>query len=155
MFKSLNKKLKQYLNEEAAMYKSNQPTLEDFYNYVIKNPKAKESYFIPTGLNIRIPSNTILHDFKKHNMGVNDWNYCIKNIRNIKTIGISRKTQSGNNMFLININNLYGVSLMDCPQFFYITTIFREHPNSINSWIDTHSKEINFDKFTKYIIQRL
>lgn len=35
----------------AAMYKSNKPTFEDFYDYVIKNPKAKDSYFVFKNIN--------------------------------------------------------------------------------------------------------
>lgn len=44
-FIEINEQLNRILNERAAMYKSNQPTFDDFYNYVIKNPKCKNAIF--------------------------------------------------------------------------------------------------------------
>lgn len=143
------------LNEEAAMYKSNQRTFEDFYNYVINNPKAKESYFIFNNINIKIASNAILHDYKKHNTSVEDWMYVINHLQDITVCDISNKTQSGNKMLLLCINNVYGVVLMNCPQFFYITTCFKDHSNTIKAWINNQGINTNMENLKQYIIHKL
>ena len=125
----------------AAMYKSNKPTFEDFYDYVIKNPKAKDSYFVFKNINVRIASNAIIHAYKKHETKLDTWITILNNLKNISNIGISKKTQSGNNMFLIRIENNYGTVLMDCPDYFYITTAFVDNKNTIDSWIKQACKD--------------
>ena len=123
------------------MYKSNKPTFEDFYDYVIKNPKAKDSYFVFKNINVRIASNAIIHAYKKHETKLDTWITILNNLKNISNIGISKKTQSGNNMFLIRIENNYGTVLMDCPDYFYITTAFVDNKNTIDSWIKQACKD--------------
>lgn len=125
----------------AAMYKSNKPTFQDFYDYVIKNPKAKDSYFVFKNINVRIASNAIIHAYKKHETKLDTWITILNNLKNISNIGISKKTQSGNNMFLIRIENNYGTVLMDCPDYFYITTAFVDNKNTIDSWIKQACKD--------------
>ena len=125
----------------AAMYKSNKPTFEDFYDYVIKNPKAKDSYFVFKNINVRIASNAIIHAYKKHETKLDTWITILNNLKNISNIGISKKTQSGNNMFLIRIENNYGTVLMDCPDYFYITTAFVDNKNTIDGWIKQACKD--------------
>ena len=130
------------LNEEAAMYKSNQPTFEDFYNYVIKNPKAKKSYFeITKPYKLRIPSDKILHDYKKHGINYDNWNDCLSNLNNIMEASISKTkiASSPAKVALCRIlgKNDYGISIQLEKTYNQITTIFMDHPNTIDNWIKT------------------
>ena len=129
------------INEESALYKSNQPTFKDFYNYVIKNPKAKKSYFGLFQNRLRIPSDTILHDYKKHTMTLEHWDDVISNILNIENCCISNKRVSNNLMVLMRILGFkdYGISLMCCPNYFQITTCFYDKIDQIDNWIEVSS----------------
>lgn len=140
----------------AAMYKSNMPTFKDFYQYVIKNPKAKDSYFLFKNINIRIASNAVIHAYKKHETKLDTWITILNNLNNINNIGISKKTQSGNNMFLIRIKDNYGAVLMDCPDYFYITTAFIDNKNSIDNWIQQACKDSqNVSSLVQYIKNKI
>ena len=129
------------LNEEAAMYRSNQPTFEDFYNYIIRNPKNKSSYFEFYNGTLRIDNWAVLHAHKKHNMTAQDWLTCISNL-NLVNAGIARKTKSGNRVFLCRLENdqSYGISLIDHPTYLAVSTLFKDHPNSIDNWIKEGSR---------------
>ena len=131
------------LNEEAAMYKSNQPTFDDFYDYVINNPKCKKCYFqMTTPFNVRIPSDTILHDYKKHEMTSNDWKNLLTHLDNIKNASISRKTLASNKapvaILHVSISNThYGVSIQLDKNFNQIMTAFIDAENKIENWVET------------------
>ena len=129
------------INEESALYKSNQPIFRDFYNYVIKNPKAKKSYFALYSGRLRIPSDTILHDYKKHNMTMEHWDDAISNILNIQNASISNKKLSNNPMLLMRLLGFkdYGISLMYCKDYFQITTCFHDKQDQIDNWIKVSS----------------
>ena len=129
------------LNEAAAMYKSNQPTFKDYFNYIIKNPKNKASYFEFYNGTLRIDNSAIVHTYNKHNMTAQDWINCVNNF-NVINVGIARKTKSGNRVFLCHLKNKkdYGMSLIDHPKYFAISTIFVDHPNSIDNWIKEGSR---------------
>lgn len=128
------------LNKSAAMYKSNQPTFEAFYNYVLKNPKCKKCYFQFKNLNIIIPSDTIIHDYKKHNTTYNDFIDCLQNINNIVNAQLSKRKlfSSPADVALCHVQGAkhYGVVLLlqnKCE----IKTVFADHPNSVDNWIKT------------------
>ena len=126
----------------AAMYKSNKPTFKDFYDYVIKNPKAKKSYFeITKPYKLRIPSDTILHDYKKHEITFDNWNDCLSNLNNIINASIS-KTKIASSPAEIALCRIlgkkdFGVSIQLEKTYNQIMTIFIDHPNTIDNWIKT------------------
>ena len=130
------------LNEAAAMYKSNQPTFEDYYNYVIKNPKNKKSYFeINNPYKLRIPSDTIIHGYKKHGINYDNWNDCLSNLNNIVKASISKTkiASSPAEVALCRVlgKNDYGITIQLEKTYNQITTIFIDHPNTIDNWIKT------------------
>jgi len=145
IYSKLNEELEKIL-EEAAMYKSNKPTFKDFYEYVIKNPKAKKSYYEFTSpYKLRIPSDTILHDYRKHGMTYENWDDCLSNLENIQNAGISTKKVSNEEMALIRVLGCkdYGVTIMLCKDYNNITTIFSDNPKMIDNWIKTGSRSHN------------
>ena len=149
--REINKILEQYLDEEAAMYKSNQPTFEDFYNYVIKNPKCKKCYFeMIKPYKLRIPSDTILHDYKKHNMILQYWQDCISNLENIQNASISKDKLYSSKADIILCRILgfkdYGITLQLEKNYIQITTCFYDNQNAIDNWIKTGSLGVNFNK---------
>lgn len=134
---------KNYINENAAMYKSNQPTLKDFYDFVLRNPKHKKSYFQIAATNIRIPSDTIVHDKKKHTLSYAELEDFLLNLDNIVSACISRKTINGGPAYLMHVKGKvsYGAAMgiaRDKCVYFY--TIFVDHPNSIDNWIKEEAR---------------
>ena len=130
----------------AAMYKSNQPTFKDFYNYVIKNPKAKGSYYeITNPYKLRIPSDTILHDYNKHQTTYEQWDDALSNLENIQNAGISNKKISNNEMALLRILGFkdYGMTIMLCRDYNIITTLFSGNTKEIDNWIKIGSRPQN------------
>lgn len=141
VFKMLNEKLEAIL-EEAAMYKFNKPTFKDFYEYVIKNPKCKKCYFeITYPYNLRIASDTIIHDFNKHKTTFKEWDDCLSNIENIQNADLSKKKlhSSKADVYLLHIigKKDYGIVLQIENKYNLIRTLFIDHPNSIDNWIRT------------------
>ena len=131
------------LHEEAAMYKSNQPTFKDFYEYVIKNPKCKRCYFQFTNNTIRVPSDTILHDYRKHNTTYEEWIDCISNIEHITNASISKKKLGSSNADVAIIHVIgktdYGVSVQLENGYSQIMTLFVDNSNKIDNWVKTSS----------------
>lgn len=139
--KYLNTRLERFL-EEAAMYQSNQPTFKDFFNYVTENPKCKKCYFnITKPFKVRVPSDTILHDFNKHGIRYRDWLDVIQNLDNILNASISRKTLASSKapVAIIHIKGKldYGVAIQMDKNYNQITTVFTDNPNSIDNWVRT------------------
>ena len=137
---------KEYMNEESALYRSNQPTLKDFYYYVLKNPKAKKSYFQIASTNIRIPSDTIIHDVKKHNLSYFELEDFLWNLDNIINAKKARKNINGAETYLVHIKGTYhfGATIMlGRENSIYFNTIFLDHPNSIDNWITEGSRTRN------------
>lgn len=135
--KTLNEKLEQFF-EEAAMVASNHPTFEDFYNYCLKNPKLKQKlYFSYLNDTIRIPSDTINHAWKKHKTTCEQWIDALNNIKNIQNVNLSKDKVLGRPCYLCRVLGFadFGIALADCPQYFYVMTLFKDHKNSIDNWI--------------------
>lgn len=123
---------------ELSMYKSNLRTFKDFYHYVLTNPNCKKCYFEFSN-KLRISSDTILHDYNKHDITLQNWEDCFNNLNNIIKIDISKKKlySSKANIFLIHIKgyNDYGLTLQTEKCYNQITTLFLDHPNTIDNWI--------------------
>ena len=136
MFKELNEKLQKFL-EEATMVASNHATFEDFYNYCIKNPKLQQKIYFQYLNTIRIPSDTINHAWKKYKTTCEQWLDALNNITNIQNASKSKEKFLGRPCYLCRILGYgdFGIVLADCPDYFYITTLFKDHPNSIDNWI--------------------
>lgn len=59
-------------------------------------------------------------------------------------------------MFLIRIKDNYGAVLMDCPDYFYITTAFIDNKNSIDNWIQQACKDSqNVSSLVQYIKNKI
>lgn len=130
------------INEEAAMYKSNQPTFKDFYEYVIKNPKCKKCYYeITNPYNLRIPSDTVKHSYKKHNLSFKEWDDALSNLENIQNASISKDKLASSKAPIALIRVLgfkdYGITIQMEREYNQITTLFIDHPNTIDNWIRT------------------
>lgn len=147
------------LHEEAAMYKSNQPTFKDFYDYVIKNQMKQKSYFQLNKYKIRIPSDVIIHDYKKHGTTCEQWMDCLTNIENIQNGCKARKSINGVPTYLCKIKgkNNFGVSFMVAKEDnLYINTCFVDHPNTIDNWINEGSnKQEQPQDIVNFIINKI
>ncbi len=142
IFKTLNEQLELYINEEAAMLKARQDTFEQFYNYCIKNPKLQQKiYYECFNGHIRIPSDTINHAWKKHKTTCEQWLDALSSLTNIQEASKSKDKTLGRPTFLCRILGYkdFGIAMADCPDYLYIMTLFVDHINSINNWIQTGS----------------
>ena len=138
----INEKYTKYFNEEAAMLKAPQDTFEQFYNYCIKNPKLQQKiYYECFNGHIRIPSDIINHTWKKHKTTCEQWLDALSNLTNIQEASKSKDKTLGRPTFLCRILGYkdFGIAMADCPDYLYIMTLFVDHINSINNWIQTGS----------------
>lgn len=130
------------LNENAAMKASPYNSFEEFYNFCRKNPKLQQKYyFICCNGKLRIPSDTINHAWKRHQTSCEQWLDYLSNVSNIQNAQMSKKKIQQRDVYLCRVLGYidFGVVLMDCPNYFYVQTLFTDHPNSIDSWIETES----------------
>lgn len=142
VFLKLNEQLQRYMNEEAAMKQAPQNTFEQFYAYCIKNPKLQQKlYYECFNGHIRIPSDTINHAWKKHKTSCEQWLDMLSNISNIMNVGKSKDKTLGRPTILCRIRGRedYGFAMADCPDYFYVMTLFEDPINSIDNWIETGS----------------
>ena len=132
------------INEESAMQPAVGWTFNQFYNWSIKNKNPKQKlYFEIKNTRIRIPSDTILHDFNRHKINIPQWDDCISNLHNIQNYCESKKSVNGNTTYLCRILGYkdFGVTLSAGKAgYLYINTIYIDHPNSIDNWISMYNK---------------
>lgn len=126
------------INEEAAMQQAPQKTFEDFYQFCKNNPKLDQKYYyICFNGKIRIPSDTINHAWKKHKTTCEQWLDALSNLSNIINAQQSTDKNLGRLSYLCRIIGFknYGIVLADCPQYFYVMTLFEDTIVSIDNWI--------------------
>ena len=130
------------MEEAAAMQKAPQKTFEDFYNFCRSNPKLQQKYYYTCfDGHIRIPSDTINHAWKKHKTTCEQWLDALSSLNNIVNAQKSCDKNLGRESYLCRILAAkdYGIVLADCPNYFYIMTLFQDHIHSIDNWIQMGS----------------
>lgn len=136
----INKRLG--LTESAAMEKAENMAFDQFYSWCKNNKNSKDKLFFEVeGTKIRIPSDTILHDLKRHDISLEQWNDCITNINNIENCCESKKRVNNTDTYLLRILGLkdYGLTITQGKMdYIYINTIFTDHPNTIDNWINNY-----------------
>jgi len=140
-FKKLNEKL-EFIVEEAAMVESPIRKFENFYNYCLKNPNLKQKiYYTCFEGTIRIPSDTINHDWNEHKTTLEQWLDVLGSLKNIENAGLSKRKVIGRPMYLCRILAAgdFGVAFADCPKYMYIQTIFKSTIRGIDEWIKNGS----------------
>ena len=128
------------LCESAAMYRSPLKTFEEFYNQILENPKAtNKRYFSLFNDTLRVASDVVIHDWNKHKTTYKEWKDCLSNLKNIQNACLSKKKIQGRKTYLCRILGFkdYGLTLVEEPKYFYVTTCFVDNPNSIDNWIET------------------
>ncbi len=147
---------------QAAMKRSEFSKFSDFYNDVVynrqtrgnaglqtsftplKNKQTKEkkqfNYLTGDGLNIRIPHDTVIHDYNRHKLTADEWQDLLDNIDDVSDAALSKQKSSydGKSVLLkVNTqNNTYGVVLetftKNNP---LISTAFIDTEENIDNWI--------------------
>ena len=132
--------LKQVLNE-SPMYQNPRKDFDKFYDYVMTNPKAKKTYFLWNN-QIRIPSDTILHDEEGHNLTPEQWNEFLNNLQFLSNgnKGDKKPRFSGNPMkYLLNTEHYcYGcvIEYFNTGAQPILATTFIDHPNTVKAWLE-------------------
>lgn len=88
-----------------------------------------------------LPSDTVIHDSKKHSLTEKDWNDLLENFDNIENAIVSKnkKTKNSNQDILLKIkanDDLYGVAVAIGNNFNIITTAFKSTGKGINAWMN-------------------
>ena len=132
----------------AAMYKSPHNDFAQFYEAAQQNKGGKQSYYTHTtqsGVEIQIPSDTVLHDKKHPEMTAEVWTDVLNNIDNIERAVVPANNRSGKYMghpILLKIKGnkgFYGVVFESLPNGRLLaTTAFQgtgEH--GIDAWLQS------------------
>lgn len=143
IIKETNKLLENYIFEDAAAMKESPiKNFENFYRYCIKHPNLKQKIYLNYyNGTIRIPRDTINHDWNEHRTTCEEWLDALNNIKNIENACLSKRKVIGRPMYLCRILGAgdFGVALADCPNYLYIQTLFRDNLNTIDNWIKNGS----------------
>ena len=129
--------LKQVLNE-SPMYQNPRKDFDKFYDYVMTNPKAKKTYYLCDN-KLKVPSDTILHVDKRHQLKVEQWEFFLNNWENFDLYNEGGQARyNGNPMkykFTINGRTFgYVIEYFDNVEPM-LTTVFEDNINRVSDWV--------------------
>ena len=127
----------------AAMYKTPHKNFKDFYN-AAQNNKGKKQFFYTyttkSGVNIDIPSDTVLHDNKHPEMTADEWKKGLSYIDNIEDSLYTKPRFSNGTGILLKVNaenSKYGAEITLTPSGrIILNTLFKSTDEGINAWIE-------------------
>ena len=127
---------------QAAMYKTPHREFKSFYNAAQNAKGGKQSYYTYTtsdGINIDIPSDTILHDKKHPEMTAEEWIKGLGCIDDIEDSFYTKPRFSNGIGILLKVKgkgSKYGAEITLTPSGRVIlNTMFRSTDEGINAWI--------------------
>lgn len=127
---------------QAAMYKTPHKEFKSFYNAAQNAKGGKQSYYTYTtsaGINIDIPSDTILHDKKHPEMTAEEWIKGLSCIDDIEDSFYTKPRFSNGIGILLKVKGKgckYGAEITLTPSGRVIlNTMFRSTDEGINAWI--------------------
>lgn len=127
---------------QAAMYKTPHREFKSFYNAAQNAKGGKQSYYTYTtsdGINIDIPSDTILHDKKHPEMTAEEWIKGLGCIEDIEDSFYTKPRFSNGIGILLKVKgkgSKYGAEITLTPSGRVIlNTMFRSTDEGINAWI--------------------
>ena len=127
---------------QAAMYKTPHKEFKSFYNAAQNAKGGKQSYYTYTtsdGINIDIPSDTILHDKKHPEMTAEEWIKGLGSIDDIEDSFYTKPRFSNGIGILLKVKGKgckYGAEITLTPSGRVIlNTMFRSTDEGINAWI--------------------
>ncbi|MDR2098922.1 MAG: hypothetical protein LBO78_02755 [Rickettsiales bacterium] len=90
--------------QSAAMYRNPRQSIGEFVDYVQANPDAKKSfmqYRTAGGVELDLPSDTVKHDVRRHNLTKKQWGGILENLDNVEDWRVGpRKADGGMPLFL-------------------------------------------------------
>lgn len=125
---------------EMSMYENPRKDFKEFRKYVLDNPKAKKTYFVWDNA-LRIPSDTILHEVRRHRLSLEQWQLFLQNYDNILEQNKGNKSRYNGEAYKclieINKNTHFGcvIEYFTSNALPILTTAFQDHINSIRSWL--------------------
>lgn len=137
---------------QSAMYKTPHKDFETFYNAAQDNKGKKQSYFTFTaksGVNLDVPSDTLLHDNKHAEMTAKKWLEVLNNIDNIEA-AFALKNKKGakykGQPVLLKIkgtNTVFGAAaeITDNGRIFITTAFESTGKNGAAAWLEKQERE--------------
>jgi len=141
------------MNLNEKLFRSKLETLDEFWNYIwdIKQhgtvgekQDISKIYFKIPGVDYGIPSSTILHDYNKHKMNLQDWKDLCNNLNSYESYVESNKQQGfrgTNYLYKYYFEDEYfGVGVCVTKECNLITTFFRDSEQGIDGWLQQNKK---------------
>lgn len=127
----------------AAMYKTPHKNFKSFYETAQNSKGKKQFYYTYTtegGINIDIPSDTVLHDNKHPEMSADEWKKGLSYIDNIEDSLYTKPRFSNGIGILLKVNaenSKYGAEITLTPSGrIILNTLFKSTDEGINAWIE-------------------
>nr|QGT50649.1 hypothetical protein Elusimicrob1349_1190 [uncultured Elusimicrobia bacterium] len=125
--------------QAAAMYKSPHKEFAKFYEAAQNNAGKKQSYYTHTtknGLEVDIPSDTILHDKKHPEMTAEMWEQALGQMDSVKDFFVTKPQYGVGADILLNLNGEFGAEITVLPTGrIILNTAFKSTDKGINAWI--------------------
>ena len=129
----------QTFDQAAAMYRSPHKEFAKFYEAAQNNAGKKQSFYrhtTPSGLEVDIPSDTILHDKKHPEMTTQMWKQTLERLDNVKDFFVTKPQYGAGADILLNLNGEFGAEITVLPTGrIILNTAFKSTDKGINAWI--------------------